>query len=80
MIGANGRTELQQLKKTLPIYTVGDGLPLVRGESNIWFYGRLDYEDVFGGGQTHRWLMRFIRVRTDWRLQSYDYRHYNSST
>jgi hypothetical protein len=55
-----------------------EAIQIARGESELWFYGRVIYEDVFGNEHEHRFLY-------SWRpnvheLQRLDYKNYNRST
>jgi hypothetical protein len=51
------------------------------GGGNIWVFGSVDYDDVFGERQTHRFFQRLVRVsQFRYVLQAYDYKHYNRST
>ena len=51
------------------------------GEANIWIFGYVIYDDVFGERHTHRYFQRLVSVSSGFRyvLQSYDYKHYNRS-
>jgi hypothetical protein len=80
MIAAGEETELQKFDGTVLFHTVADGLPILTGQKHFWFYGRFDYEDVFGNPQVHRFLMRYVKTGQRWGFQPYDYRHYNQST
>ena len=80
MIAAGGYTEQQKFDGPILFDTVADGLPLVNGEKHFWFYGRFDYEDVFGNPQVHRWLIRYVKTGLKWGFQPYDYKHYNKSS
>jgi hypothetical protein len=80
MIAAGEETELQKFDGPILFHTAADGYPLINFHKQFWFYGRFDYEDVFGNPQVHRWLLRYIRMGTGWGFQSYDYKHYNQSS
>jgi len=49
-------------------------------EARLWFFGRIDYDDVFGSKHTHRFYFRSVTSGDRCFLQSYDYKHYNQST
>jgi len=51
-----------------------------RNDSRVWFCGRLDYDDVFGKGHTHRFYFRTVTFNGRCFLQSLDHKHYNQST
>jgi hypothetical protein len=80
MIAAGEETELQKFDGPVLFHTVADGLPILTGQKHFWFYGRFDYEDVFGNPQVHRFLMRYVKTGLRWGFQPYDYKHYNKST
>jgi hypothetical protein len=80
MIAAGGETEMQKFDGPVLFETIADGLPILSGQKHFWFYGRFDYEDVFGNPQTHRFLMRYVKTGQKWGFQPYDHRHYNQST
>jgi hypothetical protein len=52
------------------------------GEGNVWIFGYVSYDDVFGERQVHRFFQRLVCVihHARYVLQAYDHRHYNSST
>lgn len=80
MIAARERTEYQKFDGPILYDTIADGLPLLTGQKHFWFYGRFDYEDVFGNPQVHRFMMRYVRVGRAWGFQPFDYKHYNQSS
>jgi hypothetical protein len=81
VIAPSGTTDTQTCTISTNLSTVKDAMPLSTGESYIWFYGRIDYKDVFGSmGQTHRFFFRYIDTGKGFRFQPYDYKHYNKST
>jgi len=53
---------------------------MYRNHAHLWFFGRIDYEDVFGGHQCHRFYFRTVMWEGKCILQPYDYKHYNEST
>jgi hypothetical protein len=80
MIAAGTETETQRFDGPVLFDTIADGLPISTGQKQFWFYGRFDYEDVFGNPQVHRFLMRYVKTGLHWGFQPYDYKHYNKST
>lgn len=80
MIAAGDETEPQKFDAPILFHTVADGLPIITDQKHFWFYGRFDYEDVFGNPQVHRWLMRYVRMGTGWGFQPYDHKHYSKSS
>jgi hypothetical protein len=80
MIAAGEGTENQTFDGPILFDSIADGLPILVGQKHIWFYGRFDYEDVFGNPQVHRWSMRYVKIGRSWFFQPYDYKHYNSSS
>lgn len=61
--------------------TIRKAKELISGRANIWIYGYMNYEDVFGKTHTHRFFQRLISVGSyRYILQPYDYKHYNQST
>jgi hypothetical protein len=52
---------------------------VARNAERIWFYGRLDYVDVFGTPHAHRFYFRSVMANGRCFLQSFDYKHYNKS-
>lgn len=79
MIEPGSGTDDQVCSERLPINTVGDVMPIYRGESFFWFFGSIDYTDVFGEQRVDRFLFRYVKLGGKWRFQPYDYKHYNSS-
>ncbi|RXH21950.1 hypothetical protein XH99_19580 [Bradyrhizobium nanningense] len=80
MIEPGATTDGQVCADIVPINSVADALPLVRGEAYLWFFGSVAYTDVFGQQRTDRFLFRYVQLRGKWRFQPYDYKHYNSSS
>lgn len=84
MIAADAETETVTCDAPIMFQTIGDGLPITQGRCHVWFWGRVDYRDVFGQPQVHRFLMRYVRMGSGsawpWGWQSYDHKHYNQST
>lgn len=62
--------------------SLGKAKKVKSGEANIWIFGYVSYDDVFCQRQTHRFFQRFVAISDGFRyvLQSYDDKHYNSST
>jgi hypothetical protein len=62
--------------------TLGQAKKVKRGEANIWIFGYIIYDDVFGERQTHRFFQRLVAIGSGFRyvLQSYDHKWYNRST
>ena len=48
LIEPGSGTDDQVCSERLPINTVGDVMPIYRGKSFFWFFGSIDYTDVFG--------------------------------
>jgi hypothetical protein len=81
VIAPSGTTDEQTCIFDTNLETVKDAMPLSTGEAYIWFYGRIDYKDIFGDmNQTHRFFFRYIDTGKGFRFQPYDYKHYNKST
>jgi hypothetical protein len=80
MIAAGEMTETQKFDSTPMFQNIQNALPLLHGQAHFWFYGRFDYEDVFGNPQVHRFYMRYVKIGLNWGFQPYDYKHYNEST
>jgi hypothetical protein len=61
--------------------TMAQAIKVKDGPANIWVYGYVTYDDVFGKRQIHRFFQRLVRVsQFQYVLQSYDYKHYNQSS
>jgi len=80
MIAAGKSTETQIFDGDPLFGTIKNAMPVVLGQAHFWFFGRFDYEDVFGNPQVHRFLMRLVKIGRSWGFQPYDHRHYNEST
>jgi hypothetical protein len=51
------------------------------GEGHIWISGYVNYDDVFGERQVHRFFQRLVCLgHVRYALQAYDYKHYNKSS
>jgi hypothetical protein len=80
MIGAGGESETFGTVIDGEI-TVARAKKVRDGAANIWVYGYVIYNDVFGKRQTHRFFQRLVRVsQFRYVLQSYDHKHYNQSS
>jgi hypothetical protein len=87
VIGAGDETDVLVYYGNTGLVTISDAAKLANGELHVWFYGEVDYIDVFGSNQVHRYLKRCVVVDgvgwlggKNFRFQSYDYKHYNQST
>jgi hypothetical protein len=61
--------------------TMAQAIKVKDGAANIWAYGYVTYDDIFGNRQTHRFFQRLVRVsQFHYVLQSYDHKHYNQSS
>jgi hypothetical protein len=61
--------------------TMAQAITVKNGGGNLWVYGYVIYDDVFGKTQVHRFFQRFVRVsQFRYVLRSYDYQYYNKST
>jgi hypothetical protein len=59
--------------------SVAELTPILNGHSYIWFFGMVDYADVFGQPHCHRYLIRYVHTLKLSRFQFYDYEFYNES-
>jgi hypothetical protein len=75
-IGAGGGTESLQCTLALPL-TVEAATSIGRGDTFLWFYGHVVYEDAFGREREHRFLYRY---RIGPGFQPYYFKDYNRST
>jgi hypothetical protein len=75
-IGAGSSTESLQCTLALPL-TVEAATSISRGDSYLWFYGHVVYEDAFGREREHRFLYRY---RIGPGFQPYYFKDYNKST
>ena len=57
-LGAGGET-IPEIKVNEPIPTYEAVRQLWVGESFVWFYGRVIYDDIFGEEYEHRFIWRF---------------------
>jgi hypothetical protein len=48
--------------------------------AHLWFYGYLDYEDVFGEAQRHQFYFRTVMREGECTLQPFGFKSYNEST
>jgi hypothetical protein len=80
MIAAGGTTEAQKFDGPTLFRNIETAMPVIQGQAHFWFYGRFDYEDVFGNPQVHRFFMRYVKIGLNWGFQPYDHKHYNEST
>jgi uncharacterized membrane protein len=80
IVAADQTTEDFPLQMTGQM-TLGMAKRMQKGWGNLWVYGRVFYDDVFGERRIHGFLQRYVRI-SDYRfvLQSYDHEHYNVST
>jgi hypothetical protein len=46
----------------------------------LWFFGRIDYQDVFGSDHTHRFFFKTIVLKDELYLQPVDHKHYNQNS
>jgi hypothetical protein len=76
MIGAGDATPDRYAEHYSPIVSE-QASAIDRNVARLWFYGRLDYEDVFGKPQVHRFYFRTVKYERRLILQPYDYKHYN---
>jgi hypothetical protein len=60
IIAPNELTESFMVAMTGGI-TLGDAKKVRNGSGNIWIWGYISYDDVFGERQTHRFFQRYIR-------------------
>jgi hypothetical protein len=49
-------------------------------QARLWFFGRVDYDDVMGRNHTHRFYFRTVWWEGACILQPFEYKHYNQST
>jgi hypothetical protein len=73
---AGASSESLQCTLTVPL-TVEAATSIRRGDSYLWFYGRVVYEDAFAREREHRFLHRY---RIGPGFQPYHYKDYNKST
>lgn len=85
-IGSREETDVIVYYGRTGLATAFDATKLATGEVNVWFYGKVDYADVFGGQHIHRFLRRCVTVGgkgwlggKNFRFQAYDNKHYNES-
>lgn len=80
VVETGGATHPLICEEQTSVVTVGDALKVAKGETYFWFFGKVEYIDVFGAPRTHRFLFRYARLGKRFRFQPYDYKHYNQST
>jgi hypothetical protein len=80
MIAAGGSTEQTSFTMDRSLTSAeADGIH--RNTQRIWFWGRIDYRDVFGMPQVHRFYFRSVVLTgSDCILQPDDFEYYNQST
>ncbi len=79
MIGGGDATSTKEFSYDSPLES-SQADEIGRNISRLWFYGRIDYEDVFGNPQVHRFYFRTVMSERRCILQPYDHKHYNQST
>jgi hypothetical protein len=79
MIAGGDATEAVEFSYRSPLDT-DQATALDKMEARLWFFGRVDYDDVFGASHTHRFYFRTVMWEGNCILQPYDYKHYNQST
>jgi hypothetical protein len=61
--------------------TMNQAIKVKDGAANIWVYGYVIYDDIFGSRQTHRFFRRLVCAsQFRYVLRSYDHKHYNQSS
>jgi hypothetical protein len=80
VIGADDTTEEITYYGRLGTPTTGEIIQIHNGAKFLWYYGKVEYTDVFGKPHTHRFLKRCVLAGARFRFQSYDYKHYNESS
>jgi len=73
---AGGSTESFQCIVMAPL-TAGAATSIRTGDSFLWLYGHVVYDDAFGREREHRFLYRY---RIGHGFQPYDYKNYNKNT
>lgn len=80
MVGAGDSTKEKEHSMLVPL-DVEQAAAIATNEYRLWFFGRVDYDDVLGGpSHTHRFFFRTVMWEGECILQPYDYKHYNQST
>jgi hypothetical protein len=79
MIGADGSTAPKEISLYQSL-TADQAGAISRNTGRLWFFGRMDYRDVFGEPQVHRFYFRTVMIEGECILQPYDYEHYNQSS
>jgi hypothetical protein len=79
MIAAGDSTEADRFTSK-HLLDISQASAIKKMEARLWYFGRIDFDDVFGAPHTHRFYFRTVIWEGSCILQSYDYKHYNQSS